>query len=255
MGHSDDAISGDAMAGREPRDPRGEPADWAGEIVRRLGGHPARTLGIDLARDPDAAWRWLLACCLLAGRADETRALATFRALEAAGLDRLEAAPAAQRLGAALRETRYPDPEGSARRLLRIARGVAHGESLSALAAQADDTPDLAARIAALAPGLGAATVTRFLRPLRDVWPAAAEVPLAPAARAAGVHLGLLREGQDEEGEPGALRAVLRDLRDPPDLADVEAALERLGSRACLRGRVARCPLGPLCPARSSAGT
>jgi adenine-specific DNA glycosylase len=66
------------------------------------------------------------------------------------------------------------------------------------------------------------------------------------------VHLGLLREGQDLEGEPGALRAALRELGDPLDLADLEAALERLGARACLRNRPERCPLAEACPARAA---
>jgi len=35
-------------------------------------------------------------------------------------------------------------------------------------------------------------------------------------------------------------------------LTDLEAALERLGARACLRNRVERCPLGDRCPARAS---
>jgi hypothetical protein len=93
--------------------------------------------------------------------------------------------------------------------------------------------------------------VARFLRPLRERWPAAREVPLSPAARAAALHLGLLREGEDEEGEPGALRAALLRWPEAPALADAEAALARLGERACLRGRTARCPLGADCPAKS----
>ena len=109
---------------------------------------------------------------------------------------------------------------------------------------------DLAARLARLAPGVGTATVTRFLRPLRDRWPAAREIPLSAAARAAAVHLSLLREGEDEEGEPGALRSALLREADAPVLADVEAALGRLGERSCLRQRPARCPLGQACPAQ-----
>jgi hypothetical protein len=139
-----------------------------------------------------------------------------------------------------------------AQRLARAGRSLAerHGGSLAALAAQAEDLEELGGRLAALASGVGTATVLRFLRPLRDLWPAAAEIPLEPAARAAAVHLGWLAEGADEEGAPAALRAVL--LREPeaPPLADVEAALARLGARSCLRQRPDRCPLGARCPAR-----
>src|SRR6185436_18680127 len=119
---------------------------------------------------------------------------------------------------------------------------------LDALAARCDGLDELGSRIAALAPGFGAATVLRFLRPLRDAWSAARETPLAEPARAAAVHLGLLGESEDLEGEPAALFAAC--ARDVPELLaiDVEAALERLGAAACRRNQAARCPLGADCP-------
>ena len=97
--------------------------------------------------------------------------------------------------------------------------------------------------------GIGRATVLRFLRPLRETVGGAREVPLAPAARAAAIHLGWIDESDDEEGEPVSLRArIARDDDDAPPFADVEAALERLGAASCLRGRVKSCPLGAECP-------
>jgi hypothetical protein len=136
------------------------------------------------------------------------------------------------------------------RRLWRICHSLAeqYGGSLDSLAAQSEQLEDLAARLARLAPGFGAASVARFLRPLRDRWVQASEIPLHPAARAAAVHLGLLAEGEDEEGEPGALRATIRDDPEPPSLADTEAALTRIGSVACSKNRTSRCPLGDACP-------
>jgi hypothetical protein len=223
-------------------------------LLDRVGGHPARALGLDLDHPSDRT-RWFVAACLLAGRAGEKRALAAFRALDraqSASLDQLDGADP-QRLCAALEDAQLPRPEAVAGRLKRAARRLAeaHGGSLEALAADADDLEDLGSRLAGLASGVGAATVLRFLRPLRDRWPAAREVPLAPAARAAAQHLGLLGAGEDAAGEPAALRAALRGSGDPVALADLEAALERLGARACLRDRPERCPLGEACPARA----
>jgi hypothetical protein len=156
-------------------------------------------------------------------------------------------------LEAVLAAAEYPAPDVAARMIWRASDSLVkhYGGSLDALVNQSDQLEDLAARLASLAPGIGAARVARFLRPLRDHWPAACEIPLQPAARAAAQHLGLLRDGEDEEGEPGALRAALR--RDPasPTLADAEYALERLGARACRRNRVAQCPLGQSCPGRA----
>lgn len=234
------------------------PSHTARAIVARFGGHPASALEIDLESDAGAGG-WLLAACLLAGRQKPGVAEAGFRRLREAGLaDPARAAAAApEALVQALQASAYREPEAAGRRLWRVSRGLAerYGGSLEALAREADCLEDLAQRIAALASGVGAGTVVRVLRPLRDRWIEAAEVPLAPAARAAAVHLGWLGEGQDSEGEPGALRAFLADEPDAPPLADVEAALERLGARACLRERTDRCPLqrsdagGPGCPA------
>jgi hypothetical protein len=224
-------------------------------LPERLGVHPARALGLDLGAPEDVA-RWFVAACLLAGRGTEARALEAFRELERCGLariDRLSEADAA-RICSALERAGYRQPAAVARRLARAAASLAeaHGGSLEALAADADGFEALGADLARLASGLGGATILRFLRPLRGRWPSARDVPLAVPARAAAVHLGLLREDQDLEGEPGALRAALRGLGDPLDLADLEAMLERLGARACLRNRPERCPLAEACPARSA---
>jgi hypothetical protein len=224
-------------------------------LPERLGPHPARALGLDLGAPEDVA-RWFVAACLLAGRGTEAQALAAFRELERRGvarIDRLSAADAA-RICAALERAGYRQPEAVAGRLVRAAASLAeaYGGSLEALAADADGLEALGMRLARLASGVGPATVLRFLRPLRGRWPSARDVPLAVPARAAAVHLGLLREGEDLEGEPGALGAALRTLGDPADLADLEAALERLGARACLRNRPERCPLADGCPARSA---
>jgi endonuclease III len=90
--------------------------------------------------------------------------------------------------------------------------------------------------------------VTRFLRPLRARWPAAAELPLAPAAHAAARHLGWIDASDDPESEPTALRRALAELGVTPSFGDVESALERLGRRACMRERADRCPMETICP-------
>ncbi len=223
-----------------------------GELIDELGGHPSRVLGLELALGVDQD-RWLLAACLLSQRGGEARALEAFRALNARGLATPESvAEAPEQLAAALGEAGWRNPEAPAGLLARAARGLCGCGGSERLAREAEGLEELGARFAELAPGLGRATVARFLRPLRDHWPAAAEIPLSRAARAAALHLGWLAEGEDEDGEPGALRARLRGEPDAPALADVEAALERLGAAACLSGATPRCPLQARCPARRS---
>lgn len=227
-----------------------------GGIVSRLGGSEARALGLDLGLEGDRA-RWWIAACLLSGGAGEERGGRAFRALAAAGLDapgalaRAEPAAVASLLAAA----GLPQPERRAAAVLRAARGLQErfAGSLDAAAAGADGLEDLGPRLATLARGVGSATISRLLRPLRDHWPAAAGLPLSAAARAAALHLGWIGASEDLDGEPGALRAALARQPDAPPLAEVEGALERLGRAACLHERPERCPLAADCPLRRRA--
>jgi len=215
------------------------------EIVRRFGPHACAQAGLDPCAD---ALAWLALAIVLASGADETRAHSALRALPPP--DGADPHAEAAVVAAALARERVPHAERLAATLVRARRAFASrwGGSLERLASDADDLETLGARIAALAPGVGRATVLRFLRPLRDRFAAAREVPLAASARAAALHLDLLDGGEDEAGELAALRARLAHDPDAPSFADLEAALERLGAASCLRGRVSRCPLGAECP-------
>ena len=223
----------------------------AHDLVLRLGGDAAGSLGLDLERTGEVD-RWFVAACLLAGRVRAPLALDTWRALERAGLAAPDAIAAAgpERVALVLDGAGYPKPEGSALKLARAsAELVAHWQaSVARIGAAADDLDDLGGRLARLAPGIGPAAILTFLRPLRDPWPAARETPLSAAARAAAVHLGWIRPGEDDDGEPGALRSSLAAEADAPPLAAVEAALDALGRRACLRERADRCPVAEACP-------
>jgi len=231
-------------------------ADLVRTVLERLGGHPSAVLDLDLERAPDRA-RWLVAARLLSERVPEERALAAFRALDAAvgtGPDALAAAAPAS-VATALETAGLRRAEAAARTLSRAAAALRGPEGdLEERARDALDLAELGARVAALAPGLGTATVLRFLRPLRDVWSAARETPLAASAGAAAAHLGLRDDGDDLEGEPAALRAACAELAPGAAWNDLEAALERLGAGACRAGRTARCPLGAACPARPPRG-
>jgi len=223
------------------------------QLVDRLGGHPARSLEIDLESDSGLG-SWLIAACLCAARVDEAVALRAHGALRAANcataVDLAETDPA--RIASALATVDYPKPEVAAVRLARVCGALVErwDGSISALAAEALDLTEIGTRLTRLAPGLGPATALDFLRPLRDRFSAACETPLSPQALAAAEHLGWIQPGEDSEGEPGALRAALADDPDAPALMDVEAALDRLGRRSCRRDRTARCPLGEECPRR-----
>ena len=101
--------------------------------------------------------------------------------------------------------------------------------SLERLHALSGSYADLEARLRGLAGGIGPATVNIFLRELRGIW-ARATPPLSPLAQRAGEHLGLFPPGLTPEA---ALEALTLEWRGQPvagyDLADLEAALVRLG--------------------------
>lgn len=240
------------------------------ELANEVGCHPSAELGLRSgeiglsgggdanAFSDEALDRWLVACCLLGHGVDVARSCASVHALEAAGLAMPSAIAKGDALAveSALLSAGHPKAEQSGLLLLRVCRALEdrYGGSLAALAGAADDLEELAGRLMGLAPGFGRAAVVRLLRPLRDTWPLVDEIPLDPAARAAAVHLGWIRDGQDEDGAPGALRAFLRSADGAAThFCDVEAALERLGRKACLRERSDRCPLGSRCPRREVA--
>ena len=222
--------------------------------VEKLGSHPALRAGLDLSAPGDRV-RWLVLARLLSERVGEEVALAAFARLAAdpGAAPALLVAAGPARVAAALAAAGLPRAERVAPVLCRAAAALCdrHGGDLDAIARESDGLEALGGALAALAPGLGTATVLRFLRPLRDAWPAAREAPLAETARAAAFHLGLLGASEDLEGEPAALRAAC--AQSVPDLSpiDVEAALERLGAAACRAQRTARCPLGADCPQSS----
>jgi hypothetical protein len=250
---SGDGDGRDRASGEAIGDPRQGPA----ALVARLGPHPATRASLSLCPDDDeglAAW-WALAVLLDTRRGGEEPALEALRALSALGplAPATWAAAGPKALAATGEHAGHPRAEAVATVLWRGSRSLLdhHGGSLRALAQSCEGLDELGGRLARLAPGFGRSAVVRFLAPLRDVWPAAAELPLDGAARAAAVHLGWLAEGEDDaETGPGTLRARLAAVEAGPPLHDVEAALARLGRAACLRARVDRCPLGPDCPAR-----
>jgi hypothetical protein len=228
----------------------------ARELVARLGPHPATRAGIDPGADADSA-RWLMLALLLAARLDEDRAVAISNALvlaraphDVASFARVDIAS----LAALLAREHVPRPESIAATALRACRALVHDwqGSIERLVVACDDLDVLGTQLCALAPGIGHATALRLLRPLRDRFDVAREVPLAAPARTAAIHLGWLSDRDDAEGEPASLRARVASEPDAPRFADVEGALERLGAAACQRERIARCPLGVDCPKASA---
>ena len=239
------------------------PQARAGALVELLGGHVSRRLGLDLD-DPDdtTLGRWLVASALLGGRQPETVGVeACCELARSALLDpKALAAGDAQSIEQCLEKAGLRHADRAAGLLLRLSGALQtrHQGSIESLAAAADGLPDLAGGLCSLASGYGPAAATRFLTPLRHWWHAAADLPASPSVRAAAADLGFVAEAEDEEAVPGRLAQLLAsdesgapEAADLPGLRDLEAALDRLGRSACLRGASGRCPLGAQCPRRA----
>lgn len=219
-------------------------------LVDVLGGHPAGALGLDLDREK-GLFAWLVLACLLA--APEAKARAGFAALaEGPGLEAHSLAASPETAARCLEGAGLPRPEHAGALVARVARSLRDrpGASLSALLSEAGDLDAAGGALVALAPGLGAATALRFLRGLRGRLPAADDAPLAKPALAAAACLGWIAPETEAEDAAALLARRLRDEDGAPPLADVEAALERLGAASCGARRADRCPLADACPLR-----
>ena len=232
------------------------------EVVENVGGHVSSLLDLDLSEPDDRTLgRWLLAAALHEGRQAERITRDACERLRDAALFDIEpmanAAPVdVERL---LAQAQVPKAENVAPRLIRIARALHDGYrgSIERLAGEAEGLEELAMRLSKLTRGFGRAGVVRYLTPIRSLWHVASDLPSTPAVCAAAADLGLVDEHQDPASVPASLARKLgsdAERETPgesqPSLRDFEAALDRLGRAACLRGRVDRCPLGDACPRR-----
>jgi hypothetical protein len=204
------------------------------EVLTRFAGRFAAELGIDLRSGPAARQQWFLAAILYGARISGQLAARTYRVFANRGLWTPEAilAQGWDNLVVLLDEGGYARYDfKTATKLLNVMGTLKeqYQGSLERLHALSGSYADLEARLRGLATGIGPATVNIFLRELRGIW-ARATPPLSPLAQRAGEHLGLIPAGLTPEA---ALEALSREWRGQPvvgyDLADLEAALVRLG--------------------------
>jgi hypothetical protein len=204
------------------------------EVLTRFPGRFAAELGIDLRSGPAARQQWFLAAILYGARISGQLAARTYRVLAARDLWTPEAilAQGWDNLVELLDEGGYARYDfKTATKLLEVMQALKdrYQGSLERLHDLSGSYANLEARLRGLAAGIGPATVNIFLRELRGIW-GRATPPLSPLAQRAGEHLGLLLPGLTPEA---ALEALGQEWRGQPvpgyDLADLEAALVRLG--------------------------
>jgi hypothetical protein len=204
------------------------------EVLSRYSGRFAAELGIDLRSGPEARQKWFLAAILYGARISGQLAARTYLVFASRGLWAPEAilAQGWDNLVILLDEGGYARYDfKTATKLLKVMGSLKeqYQGSLERLHDLSGSYADLEGRLRALGAGIGPATVNIFLRELRGIWTRATP-PLGPLAQRAGEHLGLLPPGLTPEA---ALEALSGEWQAQPvpanDLADLEAALVRLG--------------------------
>jgi hypothetical protein len=204
------------------------------EVLQQHPGRFAAELGIDLHAGPEARQQWFLAAILYGARISGRLAARTYSVFAARKLYTPEAilAQGWDNLVILLDEGGYARYDfKTATKLLRVMgtlKEVYQG-SLERLHQLSGGYADLESRLRALGAGIGSATVNIFLRELRGIW-AWATPPLSPLAQGAGERLGLFPSGLTPEAALEALTLAWQAQPEPGyDLADLEAALVRLG--------------------------
>jgi endonuclease III len=204
------------------------------DLLTRFPGRFAAELGIDLGSGPEARQRWFLAAILYGGRISGQLAARTYRVFAARGIFTPEAilAQGWDNLVILLDEggyTRYDFK--TATKLLQVMGNLQedYQGAVERVHELSESYPELEERLEALGTGIGPTTVNIFLRELRGIW-AKATPPLSPLAHRAAEHRGLIPSKLTPEE---ALDALTSEWQAQPvqgyDLADLEAALVRLG--------------------------
>jgi hypothetical protein len=193
------------------------------EVLREHPGRFAVELGIDLRSGPAARQRWFLAAILYGARISGQLAGRTYQVFAAGGIYTPEAilAQGWDNLVVLLDEGGYARYDfKTATKLLRVmaALQAEYQGSLERLHDLSRSYADLESRLRGLGAGIGPTTVNIFLRELRGIWDRARE------------HLGLFPPGLTPEAALEALTLAWQAQPEPGyDLADLEAALVRLG--------------------------
>jgi hypothetical protein len=204
------------------------------DLLTRYPGRFAAELGIDLRAGPKARQQWFLAAILYGGRISGKLAARTYRVFAARDIFTPEdiLAQGWDNLVMLLDEGGYARYDfKTATKLLRVMGALKEGYqgSPERLHDLSENYPDLEKRLQGLGSGIGPTTANIFLRELRGIW-AKATPPLSPLAQKAGESLRIFPSGLSPEM---ALEAVALEWQAQPvsgyDLADVEAALVRLG--------------------------
>ena len=221
-------------------------------LVRNFGARYTELMDIKVETgDDEEIFKWFLASVLFGAPIRAETAIKTYKCFKMRGV--LSPSKILETGWDGLVEildeggyTRYDFK--TATKLLEIAKNLQerYGGSLNSLHEKASDSRDLEERIKNLAKGIGDATVSIFLRELREIWAKADPKPTSLVILSAK-NLGIIRSDNPD--------AALRELKTFWEknavkgygFANFETALLRVGKDYCRKGRCEACPFRVYC--------
>lgn len=221
-------------------------------IIENFGKKYSEIMGIELSDRKDGEiFKWFLASMLFGAPITETAVIKTYRCFQK--YDVLTPKRILETgwngLVGILDEGSYTRYDfKTADKLLEVTKNLMekYGGSLSILCEKASDEEDLEERLKDLGKGIGDATVSIFLRELRDIWKKAKPSPTKLVVIAAK-NLGIV-DAQKPETVLEQLEKFWSENRiSGASFVNFETALLRIGKDFCRKGKCAVCPVKHEC--------
>jgi len=227
-------------------------------LIKNFGQKYSETLGINIEGGEDREiFKWFLASILFGTPINETSVVRTFQRFERHGV--LTPKKILERGWHGLVDildeggyTRYDFKTSD--KLLEVMNNLVtlYEGRLNHLHEQALDSSDLEKRLKNLGKGIGAVTVSIFLRELRSVWKKADPKP-TPFVILAAKNLGIIKEESPEK--------ILGEMKEfwrknevyQKSFVNFETALLRLGKGFCRKRKCKQCLLQRYCVVATSA--
>lgn len=221
-------------------------------LVEKFGTRYTDFMGIKIETgDESEIFKWFLASVLFGAPIRAETAIKTYKCFENRGI--LSPSKIVETGWNGLVEildeggyTRYDFK--TATKLLEIAENLQrrYRGSLNLLHEKAVDARDLERKIKELAKGIGDATVSIFLRELREVWPKANPKPTSLVILAAK-NLGIVKNVAPDKALNELKDFWNRNKIEGYSLANFETALLRIGKDYCRKGKCEKCEFRSCC--------
>lgn len=225
-------------------------------LIEKFGRRYPEVLGIDLSEGKDEeVFKWFLASVLFGAPITETSVIKTYNCFKRYNVlsPKQIIETGWDGLVKILDEGSYTRYDfKTADKLLEVMQNLMakYNGSLCRIHKEALDQRDLEKRLKDLGKGIGNATISIFLREMRDIWDKADPAPTNIVVLAAK-NLGIVKDiGEDALAQ--LKRFWLKNKFEGKSFANFETALLRLGKDFCRKRRCTVCPVKAECLIRGA---